>query len=187
MTPFDRVVCDYPLPDPRDQGREFLTRDFGGYGVDRYTITRDGRLLRQARVESHGLAPVKDVEWPIDGDLRIFDAAGETKDAEARVEYAVRFAGGRVEWVRRVRLEMPQVHPTPLPSTHTATMLPQIMGRPASLEEFEAAAPRKLELVDGRIPGAEKLVLILLTTMGLRRVAALVGRDAWLAAAEGLD
>ena len=61
------------------------------------------------------------------------------------------------------------------------------MGRPASPEEFRAAAPRKLELVDGRIPGAEKLVLMLLATMGLRRVAALVGRDAWLSAAEGLD
>jgi hypothetical protein len=58
------------------------------------------------------------------------------------------------------------------------------MGRPASPEEFWAAVPRKLELVDGHIPGEQRLVLFLLTTMGLARVAALVGREVWLAAVE---
>jgi hypothetical protein len=186
MKPFDHVVCDYPLPELGDHDREFLTRDFGGFGVERYTITRDGRLLRHAHAEPHGLAPVKDVEWPIHGELRIFDDE-ETTDGETRLEYAVRFAGGRVEWVRRVRLDLPQVRPTSSLPPGAATMVPQAMGRPASPEEFRAAVPHKLELVDGRIPGAEKLVLMLLVTMGLRRVAALVGRDAWLAAAEGLD
>jgi len=41
-----------------------------------------------------------------------------------------------------------------------------------------------LELVEGHIPGEQKLVLFLLTTMGLERVAALVGRERWLAAVE---
>jgi hypothetical protein len=41
-----------------------------------------------------------------------------------------------------------------------------------------------MELVDGHIPGEQMLVLFLLTTMGLRRVASLVGRDAWMSAIE---
>ena len=58
------------------------------------------------------------------------------------------------------------------------------MGRPGSAEEFLASVPRKLELVDGHIPGEQMLVLFLLTTMGLSRVASLVGRDAWMGAIE---
>src|SRR5207237_9986191 len=105
VTGFDRIVCDYPLPDPHDQDREFLTRDFGGFGYDRYAITRDGRLIRKARAQPHGLEPVKDVEWPIHADIRIFD---EEPAGDAGVEYAVRFRQGRVEWIRRVRLEGPE-------------------------------------------------------------------------------
>ncbi len=30
MTDFDRIMCDFPLPEPRDQDREFHTADFGG-------------------------------------------------------------------------------------------------------------------------------------------------------------
>src|SRR5437879_13868381 len=103
MTDFDRIVCDYPLPDPRDQDREFLTRDFGGFGLDRYVITRDGRLIRQARADRRGLAPVKDVEWPVHGDIRIFDEDAPTPDGSA--EYAVRFTLGRVAWIRRVKMQ----------------------------------------------------------------------------------
>jgi len=61
---------------------------------------------------------------------------------------------------------------------------PDVMGRPVTVEEFTAFAPEKLELSEGRIPGGEKLVLVLLTSLGLRRVAALVGREAWLRAVE---
>jgi len=39
-------------------------------------------------------------------------------------------------------------------------------------------------LVEGHIPGEQKLVMLLLTTMGLSRVAALVGRGSWLAAVD---
>ena len=61
---------------------------------------------------------------------------------------------------------------------------PEIMGRPLSVEEFTAFAPEKLELADGRIPGGEKLVMLLLASLGLQRVAALVGREAWIRAIE---
>ncbi|HEV7498543.1 MAG TPA: hypothetical protein VGQ33_01010 [Vicinamibacteria bacterium] len=36
MTWWDRVMCDYPLADPADQGREFKTSDLGGWGRGRY-------------------------------------------------------------------------------------------------------------------------------------------------------
>jgi hypothetical protein len=182
MIAFDRVVCDYPLPEPRDQDREFLTRDLGGFGLDRYTITRDGRLIRQARANRHGFVPVKDVEWPIDGDIRIVD--DDAAPGDTSVEYAVRFRQGRVEWIRRVRVEGLEVPPISSPAAGGEVMIPEAMGRPASPEEFWSATPEKLELVDGHIPGEDKLVMILLSTMGLRRVAALVGREAWISAIE---
>ena len=182
MTGLDQVVCEYPLSDPRDQDREFRTRDFGGWGRDRYLITRDGRLIRQAPVPREARALVKDVEWPIDGDIRMVD--DEVPKGEPPVEYAVRFISGRVEWIRRVRLE-PGAGPIPASdaSPH-GSMTPERMGRPASSEEFLSSIPRMLELVEGHIPGEQKLVLFLLTTMGLERVAALVGRERWLAAVE---
>jgi hypothetical protein len=46
-------------------------------------------------------------------------------------------------------------------------------------EEFASHAPEKLELLDGHVPGEEDLVLLLLTTMGLRRAAHLVGPKIW--------
>jgi hypothetical protein len=58
VTAFDRIVCEYSLLDPRDQDREFVTRDFGGWGRDRYVITRSGRLIRHALVRRQGLEPV---------------------------------------------------------------------------------------------------------------------------------
>jgi hypothetical protein len=180
MTGCDRISCDYPLPDPRDQDRAFFTADFGGFGHDRYVITADGRLIRQARPDRGDLDPVRDVEWPIHGDIRIFDDDSSASDDP--VEYAVRFTHGRVEWIRRVHIERPPVLPTPSALRDPAA--PDAMGRPASPEEFSAAIPEKLELVDGHIPGEEKLVMFLLSTMGLRRVAALVGRRAWMRAVE---
>jgi hypothetical protein len=180
MSGLDRVLCDYPLPDPRDQDRDFVTDDFGGFGNDQYVITRDGRLLRQAPARPRENAPVRDVEWPIEGDIRIFE--DEEDAVEAPIEYAVRFRAGRVEWIRRVRLDPPERLVGGAPQG--SRLVPEAMGRPGSAEEFLASVPRKLELVDGHIPGEQMLVLFLLTTMGLRRVASLVGRDAWMSAIE---
>jgi hypothetical protein len=182
VTPFDRIVCEYPLSDPRDQDREFVTRDFGGWGRDRYVITRSGRLIRHALVRRQGLEPVKDVEWPVEGEIRMVD--DDVPEAEDPVEYAVRFTGGRVEWIRRVRMEAGESDIPPLDASAHGAMVPERMGRPASPEEFRSSIPEKLELVDGHIPGEQKLVMFLLTTMGLARVAALVGREGWRAAVE---
>lgn len=182
MIGFDRIVCEYPLSDPRDQDREFVTRDFGGWGRDRYVITRNGRLVRRAPVRRQGLELVKDVEWPVDGEIRMVD--DDVSEAEAPVEYAVRFAGGRVEWIRRVRMDTGEAAVSALEASAPGSTIPERMGRPASPEEFRSSIPDKLELVDGHIPGEQKLVMFLLTTMGLARVAALVGREGWLAAVE---
>jgi len=152
MTDFDRIMCDFPLPEPRDQDREFLTGDFGGFGHDRYVITRDGRLIRQARPDRLDLAPVRDIEWPIHGDIRIFDEDPSAPDEG--VEYAVRFTHGRVEWVRRVHIERSPAVPASSAPRSLVTA-PDAMGRPASPEEFSAAVPEKLELVDGHILGEE--------------------------------
>jgi hypothetical protein len=179
---FDRIDCEYPLPDPGDQNRAFGTRDFGGWGRDRYVITRAGRLIRRAPLTRHGLDLVKDVEWPVDAEIRIVDDGAA--QAEVPVEYAVRFAGGRVEWIRRVRMEMGADEVSSSEAAGRGSLIPERMGRPASPVEFSSSIPDKLELVDGHIPGEQKLVMLLLTTMGLARVAALVGREAWLAAVE---
>jgi len=125
---------------------------------------------------------VKDVEWPVEGEIRLVD--DDVPEAEDPVEYAVRFAGGRVEWIRRVQMEAGESAVPPLDASARGAMLPERMGRPASPEEFRSAIPEKLELVDGHIPGEQKLVIFLLTTMGLARVAALAGREGWLAAVE---
>jgi hypothetical protein len=179
---FDRIVCDFPLADPSDQDREFVTRDLGGWGRGRYTITRDGRLIRHALAKRQALEPVKDIEWPIDGEIRIVD--DDVPESESAVEYAVKFRIGRVEWVRRVMLEGTGAPGPASPRVAPEFSRPEAMGKPASPEEFRSAVPEKLELVDGHIPGEEKLVLFLLATMGLRRVAALVGRGAWVSAVE---
>jgi hypothetical protein len=50
-------------------------------------------------------------------------------------------------------------------------------------EQFSAHTPEKLELLDGHVPGEEKLLLLLLTTMGLRRAVELVGPKLWRSAA----
>jgi hypothetical protein len=177
----DRIVCDYPLRDPAHQHREFTTGDLGGWGRRRYTITRDGRLIRNAPARREELAPVKDVEWPIEGEIMM--VADDVPEEEGPVEYRVLFRDGRVEWIRRVRLDPPEDLASPPPSAR-GSLVPDVMGRPASPEDFRSLVPRKLELVDGHIPGEERLVLLLLATMGLRRVAALVGRERWLSAVE---
>jgi hypothetical protein len=182
MIGFDRIVCEYPLSDPRDRDREFVTRDFGGWGRDRYVITRDGRLIRHAPVRRERLELVMDVEWPVDGEIRMVD--DDVPEGEASVEYAVRFAVGRVEWIRRLRMEAVEPAVPALDASARAAMIPKRMGRPASPEEFRSSIPEKLELVDGHVPGEQKLVMFLLTTIGLSRVAALVGREGWLAAVE---
>jgi hypothetical protein len=183
MSIFDTVTCDYPLPDPRHQDLEFQTKDLERV-MGHYTITRDGRLIRHARPSLFVPGPVSDVEWPIHGDIRIYER--DPNADHGLVEYAVRFTYGRVDWIRRVRLEegAPREPPPPIPAQARPAPTPDVMGRPLTVEEFAAYSPEKLELAAGRVPGGEKLVLLLLTSLGLRRVAALVGRETWLRAVQ---
>src|SRR5437870_7813570 len=72
MVIFDTVTCDYPLPDARHQDLEFQTKDLEKV-LGHYTITGDGRLIRPAQPSPFVPAPVSDVEWPIHGDISIYE------------------------------------------------------------------------------------------------------------------
>lgn len=173
---FDTVKCEYPLPNSLHQDLEFQTKDLECL-LDHYTITRDGRLVRHHRPGGRG--PERDIEWPLHGDIRIYDLDPE----ERFIEYIVRFTHGRVEWVRPAGEQHgastgePEVG-MPAPGGPPGLM-PAMSGRRLSVEEFLANTPEKLELVDGRIPGSEELLLLLLTSFGLRHAALLVGPDRW--------
>lgn len=95
MGMFDTVKCEFKLPNPLHQDLEFQTKDLECV-LDDYTITRDGRLVRHPRHGTRG--PVRDVEWPVHGDIRIY--GGDPGNERRLVEYVVRFTHGRVEWVR---------------------------------------------------------------------------------------
>ena len=143
-------------------------------------------MLRHARVNAHGLEPVKDVEWPIEGDIR---CSMPTRRGTASLASSTPYGSRAGEWSGSAPREAGDAAGAPdgvavHSHRHDGS---RSDGSAGFAEEFRAAVPRKLEFVDGRIPGADKLVLMLLATMGLRCVAALVGREAWLAAAEGLD
>jgi hypothetical protein len=170
---FDHVICEYPLPDPRHQELEFQTKDLDSL-MYHYLVTRDGRLVRQARKgDAWGEAVDHDTEWPIHGDIRIY-----TYDDEAHrsIDYVVRFTHGRVEWVRDA--EAPAAADTP--RERTAAVPDEVIeGRRLTADEFVARTPEKLELVDGRIPGDEDLLVLLLTGLGVRRAIELVGPEPW--------
>jgi hypothetical protein len=71
MSLFDDVTCEYALPDPTHQDREFQTKDLDSQ-MHHYVITRDGRLIRKARPQGvWGETVKRDVEWPYHGDVRI--------------------------------------------------------------------------------------------------------------------
>jgi hypothetical protein len=92
---FDTVRCEYPLPDPRHQELEFQTKSLESL-LDYYTITRDCRLVRQAR--SWDTTPSAEIEWPFHGDMLLYDRDPDKE--EGLIEYLVRFTHGRVEWIR---------------------------------------------------------------------------------------
>ena len=181
---YDTLECDYPLPDARYQDLEFQTKDLDCF-LQSYTITRDGRLLKHARGrllgDSDRITLESDVELPVHGVMLIYAADPDTD--HGLVEYRVRFTHGRVERIqrwegfgaerrRRVQaLEATTARPRPL--------VPDVLGRPVTIEEFVAHAPEKLELVKGRIAGDKGLLLLILTGLGVRRAAALVGYEVW--------
>jgi len=180
---FDTVECDYLLPDPRHQHLEFQTKDLACF-MERYTITRDGRLLKHPwgdLFEGQRAVVEKDIELPIHGDIRIYDV--DPGGGSELVEYVVRFTHGRVERVRRktegqTSSEAKPPQP-PAPAEGPRQPVPDVMGRSLTASEFSAHTPEKLELVGGRIPGDKDLLLLLLSSLGLRRAAAIVGYDLW--------
>jgi hypothetical protein len=62
-------------------------------------------------------------------------------------------------------------------------IVPSLDPQRPSEDEF-LQLPEKIELVDGRIPGDEQLLLFILKGMGLRHAVSLVGRERWARALE---
>jgi hypothetical protein len=103
---FDSILCEADLPPDHPEGeRLFQTRSLNG-GMDRFTITREGRLVlhacRYEPADSKGNGipmfsriSVGDVDTDFHGDIRLTSTA-EDRD----IEYAARFTHGTLEWIR---------------------------------------------------------------------------------------
>lgn len=114
MGMFDRVCCEYPLPNPEHQKLVFQTKDLRCV-MEQYVVTRNGRLIRYA----HEFVPEEDrhyygtPEWTegvvfqvcgifrikkegkdIDyhGDVRLYCLSANGED----IEYTLRFTNGRI-------------------------------------------------------------------------------------------
>jgi len=101
----------------------------------------------------------------------------------AMIEYRVRFTHGRVERIQRWE-GFGAERPRRLSSLEAAAprprpLVPDVLGRPITVDELIAHAPEKLELVNGRIARDKGLLLLILTRLGVRRAAALVGHEVW--------
>jgi len=121
------IRCDYPLPDPAFQDHVFQTEAFDGL-LDRYTITRDGRLILHAIAHefvpqeerpNYGTpewnspwgrwegafrpVPVGDEEIPYHGDLEFFAIVGGDRNPPQRVQYLATFYRGRLQQIVRVQ------------------------------------------------------------------------------------
>ncbi len=132
-----------------------------------------------------------DVRW-------IYDSVEVGPEEREWVEYVFRFTAGKVTRVRRsrdrhrykVKKWDPEEWRNP-PETAVAStgaqagvrLEPGLHPRRPTPEQFSSYTPEKLELLDGHIPGEENLLLLLLTTVGLRRAVQLVGPELWRRAA----
>ena len=130
---------------------------------------------------------VADVEWPIHGDVEIYQSIERASGKPTWIEYVVRFTHGRVEWVRAVpnraasvTLEVPRT--LVIAPVRPHALAPGLEGRPLTEEEFLANMPEKLELLDGHVPGEEDLLVALLVSVGLRRAGELMGSSQWYGA-----
>lgn len=100
---FDRIRCEYPVPDPDLTGAEFQTKNLGMPGMHAYRITSDGRLIRCAELTSDGKKPrvgtflARDVDWPLTGRINM----GTFRPELGPVEYVVRLSEGRVLWIKK--------------------------------------------------------------------------------------
>jgi hypothetical protein len=96
----DFVLCEWPLPDVSFQNKLFETASLGNQGL-RYTITKQGRLVRHTSEEMseyRGPRYTDDVELPIDGELRL--TSRWTSVSEPKLSVVFRFREGIVQWVK---------------------------------------------------------------------------------------
>jgi hypothetical protein len=93
MGMFDDVVCEMPLPDNKP-GNRFQTKDFDEPYLEKYTITTDGRLLRDdpwwKRPKGKRSAPV---DMNFHGVLNFYDFNFETKEWR---EFNAKFTDGKL-------------------------------------------------------------------------------------------
>lgn len=107
MSLFDKLRCDYPLPDPELQKAEFHSKDLG-CALAQYRIDRQGRLwvkpmqLRLDRRDKKPRKPVPPIDTRFHGEFCFYAHAKRTQ-----VEYQARFTHGNLEWIRRVAQEDP--------------------------------------------------------------------------------
>jgi hypothetical protein len=164
---FDTVKCDYPLPDPAHQELEVQTKDLDR-GLEQYAITRDGRLLRHPRGCLFPAGRGRAVEWPIHGDLRIYESV-ERQGGGGWVEYVLRFREGQAQSVKRLE---PRQDDSEEPDVE--------VGKPAAPEP--AGEGPVGSSVEGRQLTADAFIEH--AHFGLREVASRVGREVWEAAIE---
>jgi len=140
---FDTLHCEYTLPNPRHQELEYQTKDFECL-LERYTITRDGRLMRHAGSEGWGPRLDRDIEWPLHGDIRMYTSV--KSEDPSWIEYVVRFTHGVVEWIRPLE----EVRQDPTVAKPVWDLPPELWGsgtqdEPVASTEAETPPQTKVE------------------------------------------
>ena len=103
MGMFDDVHMDYEVPGIPELPRDFQTKSLGSM-LDRYTITKAGRLIRTS--PGFSLKPVEapadsatgkpDVDIDFHGDMLLLASEGGFQ------EFVARFTHGNLEWLRPI-------------------------------------------------------------------------------------
>ena len=103
---FDNLKCEYPLPRPEFQDREFQTKSFERE-MKQYTITSDGRLTCLGG-EWQGWTLVKGTERvdevKFDGDVYFYDFVDRSvpQNQWQWIEFRARFQNGILEQLEEV-------------------------------------------------------------------------------------
>lgn len=150
---FDTIRCEYPLPVAAHQGLEFQTKGLD-CGMERYTITPDGRLIRHSRGGMFAKGPCRDIEWPVHGDVEFY-----TSDSDRNwIEYIARFTHGRVEWIRTLEeaRRTPGFRRWDDPITEETAQLPEPPAEPANIA---SAAESPIAAEPEVPPSAEQILL----------------------------
>ena len=94
MGMFDKLRCEYPLPDAEMQDEQFQTKDFYRL-LENYLITKAGRLI-------HDSSYWGKMEVPYTGDLRFYTSKGSQQDNTFEwFEYRADFQAGQLRSVKR--------------------------------------------------------------------------------------